>query len=46
MKGTGMLIGKIRIRPLKETNLVWILKKSYWNGSTNDALMVFVYQGK
>ena len=30
----------------EESLLIWILKKCCWNGSTNDALMVFVYQGK
>ena len=30
----------------EETLLIWILKKCCLNGSTNDALMLFVYQGK
>lgn len=30
----------------EESLLIWILKKCCWNGSTDDALMVFVYQGK
>ena len=30
----------------EESLLIWLLKKCCWNGSTDDALMVFVYQGK